>query len=385
MDTLTRMLARLVRGMAGLLGDERCRDWVDALLAEAAQHPSLSTRLAWLSGGLWLVVREVMMKRIVQALAFAGGAVGLVWIAWPGASTNSATPVNRMYVVGILVLLAGLPLLVRRYVGPVRPGWGPPMVRVAGYTVVIALVAATAIQERIGSQLGVYFPVILPVWVMDVGFLLILAGYVALLLILTSRRVQFTRRVLPIALGIGVLTAGVLYPLAPFGIGDAAEAAAHSLHRGPVVVADYLVLGCFALAALAVPLAVHAVATRIADRDSGAAILPPARQAVLATASAMATAAMLVALFTSITIALLPHHVPRQFGDGICPTCNPSTIVIPPNLRHEYYFEESVSGAGDGALALWFVPLAGAALGALRGHLRKPLPATRPQGLAEGA
>ena len=34
---------------------------------------------------------------------------------------------------------------------------------------------------------------------MDVGFLLILAGYVAGLLVLTSRRVQFTRRVLPLA------------------------------------------------------------------------------------------------------------------------------------------------------------------------------------------
>jgi len=44
--------------------------------------------------------------------------------------------------------------------------------------------------------------------------------------------------------------------------------------------------------------------------------------------------------------------------------------VIPANLRHEYYFEESVSGAGDGASALWFVPLVGLAVGALRGHLR---------------
>jgi hypothetical protein len=259
------------------------------------------------------------------------------------------------------------------------------VVRVGGYAVVLGLVAAIAVQERIGSQLGVYFPVILPVWVMDVGFLLTLAGYVAGLLILTSRRVQFTHRVLPLALGIGVLTAGLLCPLAPFGLNDTVETAAHSLHGGPVVVADYLVLVCFALAALAVPLAVHAVATRMAERDTRPGILTPARQALLATGCAMATAAILVALFTTITIALLPHHVPQQFGDGICPTCDPSTVVIPPNLRHEYYFEESVSGAGDGALPLWFVPLVGAALGALRGHLRNSPPTARPQGLAEGA
>src|SRR5205823_8874447 len=103
-------------------------------------------------------------------------------------------------------------------------------------------VAATAVQERIGSQLGGYFPVILPVWAMDVGFLLIIAGYVAGLLILTCRRVQFTRRVLPLALGIGALTAGVLYAVAPFGISATAETVAHSLHGGPVVVADYLLV-----------------------------------------------------------------------------------------------------------------------------------------------
>ena len=78
----------------------------------------------------------------------------------------------------------------------------------------------------------------------------------------------------------------------------------------------------------------------------------------------MATAAILIALFTTITIALLPHQVPQQSGDGICPACDPSAPVVPANLRHEYYFEESVGGAGDGATALWFVPLVGVALGA---------------------
>jgi hypothetical protein len=385
MDRLTRMLAGLVRGLAGLMGEHR-RDWVHALLAETDDQPTGSARLVWLGGGLWLVTREVLMNRIIQALAFVAGAVGLVWIGWPGASTNSATPVNRMYVVGTLVLLTGLPVLLRRYFGPARPGWAPLVTRVVGYAVVLTLIAATAVQQRIANQLGAYFPAILPGWVMNVGFLLIIAGYVAALLILTSRRVQFTRRVLPAALGIGALTAGVLFLLAPFGLNDTIETAAHSLHGGPVVVADYLLLACFALAALAVPVAVHAVATRLADRDTRPGMLTPARQALLATGGAMATAAILVAVFTSITIALLPHQVPQQSGDGICPTCEPSTVVIPANLRHEYYFEESVGGAGDGGLPLWFVPLIGVALGALRGHLRYYTPpATQPEGLPEGA
>jgi hypothetical protein len=343
MDRLTRMLTGLVRGLAGLLGQQR-RDWVHALLAEIDDLPSPSARLAWLGGGLWLVVREVIMNRIIQALAFVAGAVGLVWIGWPGAASNSATPVNQMYVVVTLILLAGLPLLVSRYVGPVRPGWAPRLVRVGGYAVVLALIAATA--------------------------------------------VQFTRGILPAALGTGALTAGLLYALAPFGIDDTAETAAHSLHGGPVVAAGYLVLACFAVAALAVPVAVHAVATRLADRDTRPGILTPARQALLATSGAMATAAILVALFTTLTIAVWPHHftgAQQPAGDGICPTCEPSTIVIPTNLRHEYSFEATVNGAGNGATALLIVPLIGAALGALRGHLRYPSPAAPPAGLTEGA
>jgi hypothetical protein len=100
----------------------------------------------------------------------------------------------------------------------------------------------------------------------------------------------------------------------------------------------------------------------------------------------MATAAILVALLTTLTIALSPHHFtgPQQAAsNGICPTCEPSTIIIPASLRHEYYFEESVNGAGDGAIALLVVPLIGAALGALRGHLRYPPAVTRPEGLSE--
>ena len=70
MDRLARMLAGLLRGLAGLLGEHR-RDWVHALLAETDDLPALSARLAWLGGGLWLVAREVLMNRIIQALAFA--------------------------------------------------------------------------------------------------------------------------------------------------------------------------------------------------------------------------------------------------------------------------------------------------------------------------
>jgi hypothetical protein len=388
MDQLVRLLGGLTRGLARLLGEQR-RDWVSALLAETDDAPAPAARLAWLGGGLSLVLREVLVKRIVPALAFAAGAAALVWIGWPGAPANSAVPVNRMYVAGTLALLAGLPPLVRRYAGPVRAGWAPRAARAGGYAVALALVAATAAQQRAGSQLGRYLPVIAPVWAMDAGFLLILGGYVTGLLVLTGRRLQFTRWVLPAAVGIGALTATALYPLAPFGLGDMAESAAHSLHGGPVVAGGYLVLACYALAALAVPVAVHAAATRLADRDTRAGVLTPAWQAAAATAAAMATAAILVALGTTATIALLPGQVPGPLpsaSDGSCPACgDPWGIGVPVSLRREYAHEENVSGAGDGAGALIIVPLIGTAVGALRGHLRYPTAAARPARLPGGA
>ena len=111
-----------------------------------------------------------------------------------------------------------------------------------------------AVKHRIGSQLGVYFPVIPPVWAMYAGFLLILAGYVA----------------------------GLLIPA----------------------------------------------------------------------------------------------------GDGICHNCEPPTIVIPSNLRHEYDVEGSVGGAGGGTLlALLIVPLVGAAIAAGRNPLPPDRSASAQQGL----
>ncbi len=87
----------------------------------------------------------------------------------------------------------------------------------------------------------------------------------------------------------------------------------------------------------------------------------------------MASADSLVALFTSLSFGLLPHHVtgPDQaVAGGVCPTCEQSSTVIPADLRPEYNYEDSVNGAGDGAIALLIVPLTGAALAALCGHLR---------------
>ena len=252
MDRFTRVLAGLLGRSAGLLPAAR-RDWARAVLAEAGEVPSGSGRVAWLAGGLWLVAREVLIHRVIRVLAFAAAAAGMVWIGWPGASSNSATPLNRVYAVGTVVLLAVLPWVVRRYFGPVRSGWAPRAARVGGYALVLALIAAKAVKDRLGSKLGAYFPVILPVWALQIVLLLVIAAYVAGLLILTSQRVRLTRWILPIGIGFGAATAGVLYPLAPFGVNVDPS--------GPS-------LKWWGLAALALPLVTGFLATRLSARDT---------------------------------------------------------------------------------------------------------------------
>jgi hypothetical protein len=124
-----------------------------------------------------------------------------------------------VYVTGTVVLLAVLPWVVRRYFGPVRGGWAPRAARVGGCALVLALIAAKAVKDRDGSKLGTYFVIVPGEWVLEIVLLLVIAGYLAGLLIVTSQRIRLTRSGLPIGIGAGAVTAGVLYPLAPLGVG----------------------------------------------------------------------------------------------------------------------------------------------------------------------
>jgi hypothetical protein len=378
MDRVTRVLAGLLGRSAGLLPAAR-REWAQAVLAEAGEVPAGAARVAWLCGGLWLVGREVVMGRVVRVLAFAAGAVGLVWVGWPGASSNSATPLNRVYVTGTVVALAVLPWVVRRYFGPVRGGWAPRAARVAGYALVLALIAAKAVKDRDGSRLGAYFVVVPGLWALEIVLLLVIVGYLAGLLILTSQRVRFTRWGLPGGIGFGALTAGVLYPLAPFGVNVDPNSPS---------------LPWWGVAALALPLAAGLLVGRLAARDARPGALNPVQQGCLAASCAMATAALLVAVLTSVTIALFPRQVPLEgtpaagggpgvayIAGGGCETCDPNNTVIPPGLRHEYWVEISIGQAGQTPLAfLLLAPFIGAGLGAFAGGFASRSRATSDRG-----
>jgi hypothetical protein len=138
------------------------------------------------------------------------------------------------------------------------------------------------------------------------------------------------------------------------------------------------------VAALALPVATGLLVGRKAARDRRPAILTPeqgALQGCLAASCATAAAALLVAVLTSVTIALFPQRVPLEgtpaagggpgagyIAGGGCETCDPVNTVIPPGLRHEYWVEISVGQAGMAPFAfLLFAPFVGAGLGAFAG------------------
>ena len=374
MDWFTGVLAGLLGRSAGLLPAAR-REWAEAVLAEAGEVPAGAGRVAWLCGGLWLVAREVVMGRVIRVLAFAAGAVGLVWIGWPGASSNSATPLNRVYVTVTVVLLAVLPWVVRRYFGPVRGGWAPRAARVGGYAMVLALIAAKAVKDRDGSKLGAYFVVVPGLWVLEIVLLLVIVGYVAGLLILTSERVRLTRSGLPIGIGFGAVTAGVLYALAPLGVKR------HTSPPSPL--AGQLVGAGLAGAARGDRLPGGTIgrpghATRRPEPHPAGL---PGRELRHGDGCPAAGGAHLGHDRAVPAPRAAPGTPPRPPPGGGCETCDPNNTVIPPGLRHEYWVEISVGQAGQTPLAaLLIAPFLGAGLGALGGGLARRSPGTRGRG-----
>ena len=364
MDRLAKVLAGLLGRSTRLLPPAR-RDWAEAVLAETGEIPAGLARVAWLGGGLWMMTREVLM-RAVRVLAFAAGSAGVVWAGWPGISSNSAVPLNRMYVVVTVVALAVLPAVVRRYYGPARSGWRPGAARVGGYALVLALIAAKTVKDRLGSKLGFYFAIAPSEWVLQVVLLLLVLACVAGMLILTSQRgVRLARGILPAVTGLGAVTGGVVYALNPFGVPGSDNSASGNW---------------WWLTAL-LPLATGYLAARLSARDTRPAALGPVRQSALAAACATTTAALLLAVLTSVTIALLPHHVPGQAdarNSGVCQTCDPDRTVIPPGLRPEYQAEISVGQAGTLPLAsLLVAPFFGAWIGVIGGGLGLRRPGAR--------
>jgi hypothetical protein len=227
-----------------------------------------------------------------------------------------------------LVALALMPLLVRRFYGPVRSGVLARAVRVCGYLVVLAVIAGHAVEEREGEKLGAYFfsGAGMSMSALAGIFAVVLAGYAAAILIVTSQRVQLTRSALAIAVGSGTLTGVALYARLSFHL--------WSRPRGRLEV-QHMALGWWALLVLGLPLLTGFVVARRASPDTANATIA-ARRGALAAMCATGTGLLVLAALTAVTIAISPQsvplHTPPPPPGGGCETCGAADITIPSAL-----------------------------------------------------
>ena len=310
-------MSGLRRWLAWLVPAGR-RDWIEAVWAEAYEVPAGFPRLAWRAGGIWMVAREALLPpRLIKAVLFAAAATAAVWVAWPRPTVGHAL-VGQVGVVVTVLLLAVLPLLARRLFGPASSSRAGRALRVFCCAAILALIPARVIVEvfaeltpRQDDYLRVYnlfngtgVPGASsggPPWPGEILILLIIAGYVAILLWLTSQRSQLSPSTLAVGTGTGLLLGLVMYAVAPLGLGlDATNPWLPGSDVDPLVALAWLVL-------LAGPVAAAVLAARCCrDADgSGPLAGTMVRQGIAAGVLANLTGALFVTAFGTSTTALM--------------------------------------------------------------------------------
>jgi hypothetical protein len=236
-------MAAAGRAVAWLLPAGR-REWAAAVWAEAHEVPPGLARLAWRAGGVWVLAREALIpRRIVRAALFAVAAAVAAWTAWPQPTVGHAA-VSQFHVIATVLLLAGLPLLARRFFGPPSAGLAGRFLRVFCCVAVLAFMSALAIVEAFanltparpayryifctaqgwsntqscggvpGTSTGG------PPWAGEIVFMLMTIGYVGVILFLTSRRSRVTRSTLAIGTSAGLSLGVVMYAVSPLGLNN---------------------------------------------------------------------------------------------------------------------------------------------------------------------
>jgi hypothetical protein len=362
MRGLTRALARLLRRAAGLLPADR-RDWAEAAWAEAGEVPAGRPRLAWLAGGLWMAVRQARVARRAGCWLVFAAAAGIVQAGWAGAAANPATTVNRVDVIAVVVMLAGLPWAARRWVGPAGDGRLARAVRAGGYAAIFALVLSKASVERYANAppYGHWSASLL--WAGEIFFLLAMAAYAAWILAVTARRSPAAPASLAIGTAAGAVAGLVMY----------ARVYLHSASPGLAGLSAAATALTWAALPAAPVVAALAAARRAPGRDSR---LPPgddrARQGLFAGLCAGVAAALVASALGTGTAAFLPHE--------------PVLLSWAYPVRHLAHdalirYAADVSQATAAYIfALLLFPLIGAGLGAWAGMSAIRAPGQRPGG-----
>ena len=360
MTWLTRVTVVLLRYAARALPSDR-QVWARALWAEADQVPEGLPRLAWVAGGARLIVREAGVgRRRGYSLAFAAAAAITAWSAWSGPPGDPAILINRVDVIAIAVILAGLPWAIHRARGPVASGRLARLVRTGGYAAVLALVLVKAAVERVadappnnqGSMRA---------WVGEIIFLAVMAGYAVVILTCTSRRSPAVPATVSIGTMTGVGVGLLAYALGPLGC------PLHFTGWWPSRLYD-VAMAAGVLLAMCAPVTVGLVAARRAGRSMPN--MSRARHGAMAGLCTGAAAALVVSVLSTATIALLPHDPGlRDWASSHVGQWTPIVGQVTPviGLRLGYVAGASAFAAGY-LLVLLLSPLFGCGLGASAGR-----------------
>ena len=291
------------RGAAWLVLGGR-RDWAEAVWAEAYEVPAGLGRLAWRAGAVRMIAREALMaRRIASSLLFAVAAAYVARATWPGSPGRFATVVARIDVVTIVLVLAGLPWLARRFLGPASGRLGR-LLRVGGYAAVLALTVAHARILRVAGP-PTTGPARQFAWFTEYFFLAVIAVYVAAILAVTARRSRISPATLAIGTGGGIAFGLVMYAVMPIGFGkDATEPWLAGSAIDPVVALAWILL-------LGGPMVAGGLAGRLyrgSESDSPDQLMyGRVRQGAAAGFLATGVGALIVTVLGAGTIALMPR------------------------------------------------------------------------------
>ena len=241
---------------------------------------------------------------------------------------------------------------------------------------VLALIAAKAVKDRDGSKLGAYFVIVPGLWALQIVLLLVIVGYVAGLLILTSERMRLTRpgpadrhrvRCGHRRCAVRARTPGrrlhtFLPPRPRKLVGQLVGAGLAGATLGDRLPGGAIGRTGHATRRPTPPAGLHGRELRHGDG------CPAAGRAHLGHDRAVPAP------------RAAPEQSPAAAGRWVR-NLRPHDTGIPPGLRHEYWVEISVGQAGQAPLAaLLIAPFLGAGLGALAGALAGKSPGKRGRG-----
>lgn len=345
-------MGRLGRAVARLMLAER-RDWAEAIWAEAGEVPPGLRRLAWLAGGVQVMAREALSVRAIgRWLLFAAVAAVAAWAAWPDRPGEFDTVIARMDVITIVALLAGLPLLTRWFLGQSSDGRLARFLRACGYAAVLGLMVAKTAAPRSGDN-GFTAQALQFAWFLEILFLVIMAGYVAAILVMTARRPRVAPATLVIGTGAGTVLGLVMYAVAPLGLSkDATEPWLAGSAVDPVVALAWILL-------LGAPAVTAVMAVRRYRGPGSPQELIRARlwQGIAAGVLATGVGALIVTVLGTATLALMPRAA--WLRHWLFPGPH---LLAAATRSHELGTSSTVGGYG---LILIAFPVIGLALGAL--------------------